>query len=126
MYLFPVSCLLYHVSCIMSPVSRILSHVSCFLSRLLSPVLSLLSHIFCLTSSVSHLLSHISCLTSSVSRLLSHVSCLQLCLIVWPRSPLSSNLGFSVLNRVAGAAHFSHFRLRLGTNTNSGFGSYSY
>ena len=73
-----VSCLLYHVSCIMSPVSCILYHVSCLLSH----VSRLLSKVSCLTSPVSRLLSHVSCLTfpvslllSQVSRFLSHVSC---------------------------------------------------
>ena len=76
----PVSSLLSQVSCLMwSPVSRLLSHVSisCLLphlSCLLSHGSSLIFHISCLTSPVSSLLSHISCLMSLVSYLLSHVS----------------------------------------------------
>ena len=90
-----ISCLLSHVSRLMSPVSFLPSPVSCSLllspvshilpthhvPRLLStsPVSRLLSPVSCLLSPVSCLLSNVSCLTSSVSSPLSHISCLPCC-----------------------------------------------
>ena len=74
MYL--VSCLLYHVSCIMSPVSCILYHALCLrppASCLLSQVSCLISPVSCPLSPVSHLLFYVSCLLSHVSFILSQV-----------------------------------------------------
>ena len=81
-----ISCLTFHVSCLMSPVSHILAHVSCLTSpffRLLHPVSCLMFHVSrilslvsCLTFSISCLTSPISCLTSPISCLLTHFSCI--------------------------------------------------
>ena len=85
----PVSCIISHVSRLLSPVSRLLSHVSCFTS----PASCLLSQVSCLTSPASCILSHVSRLTSPIWSLLSHVSCL-----ISPVTCLLSHVSFTTVN----------------------------